>query len=233
LIFANPTYRPDIIESFYDFIRLRDYPCVAAKAAATQHHISCMVAPDMASNVGDSAMLNFIYRFVDEYRSSPEKYHSAAVLFENPTDAGEDQFETMLWQKLQSLSDLDAQQYVYDERVSNDPHSPHFSFSLKQEAFFIVAMHPQSSRLARRFAHPVLVFNPHQQFEQLRQNNHFDHMKETVRQRDQHFSGSVNPMLEDFGVYSETKQYSGRVYDEHWKCPLHINHGKSANNSAP
>jgi FPC/CPF motif-containing protein YcgG len=232
LTFINRTYRPDIIESFYDFIKRRDYPCVAAKAAAAQDHISCMVAPDMESDNDDKEVLHFIYRFIDAYRSSPEKYHSAAVLFENPTNASEDEFEAILWKKLQSLSDLDAKQYPYDQRVSSDPNSPHFSFSLKQEAFFIVALHPQSSRLARRFMHPVLVFNPHQQFELLRQNNHFDHMKETVRQRDQHFSGSINPMLEDFGMYPETKQYSGRVHEEHWKCPLHIKHGKSANNSA-
>jgi FPC/CPF motif-containing protein YcgG len=232
LTFTNRTYRPDIIERFYDFIKLKEYPCVAAKAAAAQNHISCMVARDMRSKDDDREILNFIYGFVDSYRSSSGIYHTAAVIFENPVDGNEDEFETVLWSKLQSLSDLDAQQYAYDERVSSDAQSPHFSFSLKQEAFFIVAMHPQSSRQARRFICPVLVFNPHQQFEQLRENNHFDHMKETVRHRDTLFSGSVNPMLEDFGMFSETKQYSGRTYDEHWKCPLQIKHGKSADNSA-
>jgi FPC/CPF motif-containing protein YcgG len=232
LTFTNRTYRPDIIESFYDFIKLKDYPCVAAKAAVAQSHINCIVVPDMIREDRDKQILDFIYSFVDGYRSSSGIYHSAAILFENPVDRNEDQFEAMLWKKLQSLSDLDAKQYTYDERVSSDPQSPHFSFSLKEEAFFIVAMHPHSSRLARRFTYPVLVFNPHQQFEQLRKNNHFDHMKETVRHRDQHFSGSVNPMLEDFGIFSETKQYSGRAHDEHWKCPLQIKHGKSTDNSA-
>jgi FPC/CPF motif-containing protein YcgG len=229
---SNRTYRPDIIEQFYDFIKLKDYPCVAAKAAAAQSHVGCLVVPDMTSESSDREILDFMYAFVDEYRSSPAIYHSAAILFETPIDGNEEQFEVMLWKKLQSLSDLDAQQYAYDERVSSDPQSPQFSFSLKREAFFIVAMHPQSSRLARKFAYPVLVFNPHQQFEQLRKNNHFHQMKETVRHRDVHYSGSVNPMLEDFGAFSETKQYSGRIYDKHWKCPLQIKHGKSADNSA-
>jgi FPC/CPF motif-containing protein YcgG len=228
----RPTYRPDIIEHFYDFIKLKDYPCVAAKAAAAQNHIACMVAPDMTSEAGNADILGFIYEFVDEYRSSQGRYHSAAIIFEHPAIRNEEEFETLLWKKLQSLSDLDAQHHNYDERVSDDPQSPLFSFSLKEEAFFIVAMHPQSSRLARKFTYPVLVFNPHQQFEELRKNNHFDQMKTTVRLRDHHFSGSVNPMLEDFGTFSETRQYSGRIYDEHWKCPLQIKHGKSADNSA-
>lgn len=232
MTFSNRTYRPDIIEQFYDFIKLKDYPCVAAKAAAAQNHIACMVAPDMTGEDGDTGILGFIYEFVDGYRLSRGKYHTVAIIFEHPTDRNEDEFETILWKKLQSLSDLDAQQHAYDKRVSDDPQSPLFSFSLKEEAFFIVAMHPQSSRPARKFTYPVLVFNPHQQFEELRKNNHFDQMKITVRLRDHHFSGSVNPMLEDFGVFSETRQYSGRIYNEHWKCPLQIKHEKSADNSA-
>ena len=33
-------------------------------------------------------------------------------------------------------------------------------------------------------------------------------------------SGSINPMLARHGESSEARQYSGRVVDEDWKCPL-------------
>lgn len=186
-----------------------------------------MVLENMEDDNSDQRIVDFLYRFVDEFRSLDATYHTAALIFEGPTDLTEEEFDALLWKRLQSISNLDAANYAYDQRVSCDPQSPHFSFSVKQEAFFIVAMHPQSSRLARRFRHPVLVFNPHQQFEALRRTHHFDAMKEVVRKRDIAFSGSVNPMLQDFGAASEVLQYSGRVYNENWKCPLQINHGRN------
>jgi uncharacterized protein len=228
-----PPYHQQLITSFYDFIKVKEFPCIAARAAAMHHQITCKVADDMRSGDADEEILRFFYQFVDDYRASKDIYQSAALLFEGPRDLDEEEFDKVLWRKLQSLTDLDAQHYAYDNRVNKDPQSPHFSFSLKEEAFFIVALHPGSSRMARRFTHPVLVFNPHEQFEILRKNNHFEPMKEVVRRRDHHFSGSINPMLDDFGLHSEASQYSGTVYDKHWKCPLQVRHGEPGDNSAP
>lgn len=133
-------------------------------------------------------------------------------------------FETLLWQRLQSLSDLDAAQYPYDDRVSSNPASPSFSFSLKEEAFFIIGMHPASSRQARRFQYPVLVFNPHAQFENLKDTFKYENMKQVIRKRDIAFSGSVNPMLNDHGRSSEIVQYSGTNYIAPIICPLNSQH---------
>jgi FPC/CPF motif-containing protein YcgG len=55
-------------------------------------------------------------------------------------------------------------------------------------------------------------------------------MKNTVRKRDIAFSGSVNPMLQDFGESSEVYQYSGRKYDDSWQCPLKITHAETKHN---
>ena len=52
-------------------------------------------------------------------------------------------------------------------RVSADPDNPHFSLSFGGEAFFVVGLHPDASRPARRFARPTMVFNLHDQFETL------------------------------------------------------------------
>jgi hypothetical protein len=58
-------------------------------------------------------------------------------------------------------------------------------------------------------------------------------MKTIVRKRDISCSGSVNPMLDDFGHSSEAIQYSGLFNDNQWQCPLTINHGKTGDHSTP
>lgn len=130
---------------------------------------------------------------------------------------------------MQALTNLDARQYPYDQRVDADVDSPYFSFSLKAEAFYIIGLHPANSRLARQFPYAGMVFNAHAQFEKLREANHYVKMQQVVRMRDLVYSGSVNPMLSDFGNASEAMQYTGKQYDKSWKCPLNIPHERKSN----
>lgn len=216
-----------IIAQYEEFVSQKEFPCVAAKAALSKQQINCFVAPHMACPDSDLSILNFLYSFVDKYRESGEMYHSAAVIFEQPVALTEKLFDTFLWQRLQALYDIDSRQYGYDERVSSDPFSSSFSFSLKEEAFFVVGLHPASSRPTRQFQYPTLVFNPHLQFEQLRGTLKYGNLKSVIRKRDIKYSGSINPMLEDFGESSEVFQYSGLKYDNLWQCPLKINNEQS------
>ncbi|MEX2455107.1 MAG: guanitoxin biosynthesis heme-dependent pre-guanitoxin N-hydroxylase GntA, partial [Rhodospirillaceae bacterium] len=89
-------------------------------------------------------------------------------------------------------------------------------------AFFVVGLFPGASRTARRFDFPTLVFNSHEQFERMREDNGFDRMKEVIRRRDEALDGSINPMLEDYGAGSEARQYSGRRVRDDWECPLEV-----------
>jgi uncharacterized protein len=209
-----------IIKEYSEYLRKKDFPCVAAKAALSRNHIQCMVAPHMACPADDKTILQYLYGFVDKYRASEESYHSAAVIFKEPVEINEILFDSLLWQRLNSLAFLDKQNYQHDSRVDSDPKSPRYSFSLKEEAFFILGLHPGSSRRSRQFKYPALVFNPHAEFEKLRTSDRYTRMKEVVRKRDVEFSGSVNPMLADFGQASEVYQYSGRRYSADWACPL-------------
>ncbi|HKJ80258.1 MAG TPA: guanitoxin biosynthesis heme-dependent pre-guanitoxin N-hydroxylase GntA, partial [Prolixibacteraceae bacterium] len=109
----------------------------------------------------------------------------------------------------------------WDETVSADCTDDNFSFSVLNHAFYIIGLHPNSSRKARRSPYPAMVFNLHWQFEQLREMGTYKQVKETIRQRDIEFEGSINPMLDDFGDRSEARQYSGRAVDDSWKCPFH------------
>jgi uncharacterized protein len=214
-----------ILDEWTSFIDKREFPCVAAKASMSKEQQSVFVAGHIACPKDDADILSFIYDFVDKYRSSDKMFHSAIVIFEQPIIHNEQVFEQFFWQRLQAISALDSMNYPYDERVSSDPGSENFSFSLKSEAFFVVGLNPASSRMARRFTHPAIVFNPHAQFEQLRSSEQYEKLKNIIRKRDTELQGFINPMLEDFGSSSEAFQYSGRQLDESWKCPLNIYHG--------
>jgi len=222
-----------IIEEYRSYLDFKNFPCIAAKAALAKQQVKCMVSGHMACPNDDSTILQFLYSFIDAYRRSTAFYHSAAIIFKSPGFITEEMFEQMLWQRLQALADLDAKEYNHDKRVSPDPSSAQFSFSLKEEALYIIGLHPASSRTARQFKYPTLVFNPHAQFEQLRERKKYPQMKAAIRKRDVIYSGSVNPMLEDFGKSSEVFQYSGRQYDETWQCPLKINHAPIKHNTTP
>jgi uncharacterized protein len=222
-----------IINEYLTFLSNKAFPCVGAKAALARQQIKCLVVNHMACPKDDMAILQFLYDFVDHYRNSKEIFHSAVILFKEPGLLDEESFDELLWKRLQALADLDAENYDYDKRVNADPSSANFSFSLKEEAFFIIGLHPASNRQSRQFRYPALAFNPHAQFEKLRETNSYEMIKEAIRKRDISYSGSVNPMLENFGKSSEVCQYSGRKYDNQWQCPLNSKHAKIKHNSAP
>jgi FPC/CPF motif-containing protein YcgG len=209
-----------IIQEYLAYLDQKGFPCIAAKAARKFGHVVCFVADHMACPKDDQAILQFLYDFTDTYRKSDKRFHSAAILFKEPGDIDAALFETLLWKRLSALRHMDNQHYAHDTRVNADPASEKFSFSLKQEAFFVIGIHGASPRKARQFRYPSLIFNPHAEFEKLRAARRYEPLKRAVRKRDIAFSGSVNPMLSDFGEASEVFQYSGNQYDNTWKCPL-------------
>ena len=210
----------DIVSQYFAHIADNGFPCIAAKAALAASQIKVFVADHLGCPKDDRDILEHVYEFVDAYRSSKEFYHSAVVIFKGPEACTEETFDKLLWTRLQALSDLDAERYAWDSRVDNDPNSPNFSFSLKEEAFYIIGLHGNSSRKARQFRYPTLIFNPHEQFQKLRAQQKYLPMRSAVRKRDLKLSGSINPMLADFGESSEVFQYSGKRYDRSWQCPF-------------
>jgi uncharacterized protein len=209
-----------IVNEYFAFLNLKEFPCVAAKASLAKNHIKCLVGHNMACPADDAAIIRFIYDFVDRYRLSAKSYHSAAVIFRGPLNTDDETFDFLLWEKLKALAILDTVKFTHDNRVDSNPESPTYSYSLKSEAFFVVGLHPGSGRKSRRFKYPTLIFNPHAEFEKLRTLNRYEKLKKLVRKRDIAFSGSINPMLDDFGNSSEVIQYSGKRHGDNWKCPL-------------
>jgi len=65
-----------------------------------------------------------------------------------------------------------------------------------------------------------LVFNLHDQFEQLREAGRYEKLRESILDRDEKLAGSMNPMLARHGASSEARQYSGRAVEPGWQCPF-------------
>lgn len=209
-------------DRFGSFVRDRGFPCVGAKAALSRGTLRTLVAWSIESAWDDVRIHRALLDWAFEYRRDPGLFRSLAVIFANDEDAlDESRFEAALWNRIQSLSDKDAWlQQPYDQRVSQDPSDSHFSLSFGGEAFFVVGMHPGASRPARRFERPVMVFNLHDQFEQLRADGRYETMRETILERDVSLAGDINPMLARHGDSSEAAQYSGRKVGPDWRCPF-------------
>lgn len=210
-----------LTEAFVDFIGGADFPCVGAKAALNRGGIDFVVARDFRSAWDDLRILPGLLDLAKRYRADPVPFQSLVVLFETGAPSGEEAFERQLWERLQSLTDKD--QWLgqpADPRVAHDPDDPHFAMSFGGEAFFVVGLHPGSSRPARRFKAPAMVFNLHDQFERLRDAGRYDKLRGTILDRDLKLAGTMNPMLAQHGTKSAARQYSGRAVGDQWECPF-------------
>lgn len=155
------------------------------------------------------------------YEADSNGLRSLAVVFSEPGDLTEAEFENALWDRVQSLSNKD--QWLgqrYEAGVSSDPDDPQFSLSFGEKAYFIVGMHPRASRAARRMAYPTMVFNLHDQFVRLREEQRYEKLRAAILSRDEKLDGSINPMLARHGEISEARQYSGRAVNDDWQCPF-------------
>lgn len=208
-----------ISKTVEDFIANKAFPCVGAKTALSKDQIQICRAGSIFSDRSDDEILEGLYEFIEKFRVEKAIFRSFIVVFDDREILPEIDFERGLWERLQSIHERDDR--PWDETVSKDPSSEKFSFSAGGKSFYIVGMHPGASRQARRFPLPALVFNLHEQFEALREKGQYQSMKQLIRRRDRAFSGSSNPMLEDFGKVSEAIQYSGRLVEGEWRCPFH------------
>ena len=195
------------------------YPCNAAKGVLARSNIEVCVVDQMTSKKAAET----VQARLETFSQQPVKeLVSFIVAFNDQPIYCEHQYDSLFWNFLQQLHEVDAPFNPWDEQVSSDPNDPNFSFSVGGEAYYLIGLNPHSSRKARRFSVPAIVFNLHRQFEALRRGGKYGRLRDMVRANDVRYSGSVNPMLQDFGSASESVQYSGKAHEEGWQCPLQI-----------
>ena len=217
--------------AFRAFIEDAPFPCVGAKAAISRGRLVTIVARAIDGDGDDRRIHTALLGFIARFKADPEMFQSFAVIFENGSAGGEEAFERNLWARAQAVCDRDAGLgHPWDTRVASHAENPHFSLSVAGEAFFIVGLHPEASRPARRFAAPVLVFNLHDQFERLRQAGRYEKLRFAILKRDVALAGSSNPMIARHGTSSEARQYSGRMVGDDWRCPFKSPAGPSSRN---
>lgn len=196
------------------------FSCVGAKAAIRRGNYRTGFYGTMGAHGAVAGLARDLFEFVEDLPSIGDDFTTFVASFGGPNVADEIDFERLLWAQLQGLYEQDRLHHGWDPAVSADPEDSDFSFSFAGRAFFVVGLHPASSRYARRFAWPTLVFNVHEQFERLREGGRFARLREVIRAREIELQGSLNPNLSDFGELPEARQYSGRPVDEGWRCPF-------------
>ncbi len=227
VLLSDPKSAPDLFASaavgaFRGFVLNPAFSCVGAKSAV-MHETYRLGVYDQLGGVGETAGLcRDLFTFSREVAATSDdgEFKTFIAIFREPTGVDEREFERLLWAQLRELNRLDSAFHAWDPSVSDDPENPHFGFSFAETAMFIVGLHPHSSREARRFPWPTLVFNPHAQFEHLREEGRWERLQQVIRAREEQLQGSLNPNLADYGTATEARQYSGRAVEPDWHPPF-------------
>lgn len=206
--------------AFRSFVTNERFSCVGAKAAVRSEGYRFGYYSRMRDERATHGLARDLCAFVAEFPHMRARYKTFVAVFgEEAMD--ERAFERALWEQLEALHAIDSQYFPWDPSVSNDAADASFAFSFAGSAFFVVGLHPNSSRLSRRFSQPALAFNAHRQFRGLRETGHFERIQTEVRKRELLIQGNLNPNLAEFGTASEARQYSGRKIEDAWRCPFH------------
>lgn len=198
-----------------------EFPCVAAKSALNRRSYRLGVYSQMAHVDTAKALCHDLYEFGREFPNPGAQFVTFMAVFRWPEVRSELHFEQLMWKHLQLMHLVDMRHYRWNDSVSSNPDHKDFSYSIGGRPYFLVGFNPQASRLARQLPWAMMVFNLHEQFDQLRDQGRYDTLKNAIRDRDLAYQGSINPVLRDFGDDSEARQYSGREVESSWKCPFH------------
>ena len=209
--------KDEFVARFKAFVAAPSFPCVGAKSAMNRGRMAFGLYESLTDSGDVAALCEQLADFSRQFPTPGTDPVSFVAMFRQPV-ANEDDFHRRLWSHLQAMHDIDAEQHAWDAAVSSDVGDKQFSFSIASRAFFVVGLHPQSSRLARRAPFPCLVFNFHDQFEAMREDGRYARLQDAIRARDVALQGTINPVLARFGEASEAHQYSGRAAAESDRC---------------
>jgi FPC/CPF motif-containing protein YcgG len=207
-------------EQFREHIMSKYFPCLNAKIAFRRNTFCFGFYDILASKDTTKLLWNHLIDFVNrqsDFWSNNEIFTTYVACFQTPRDIDEIVFERLLWKQLQLIHDEDVQNGMkWAQNYSDNPTDPNFGFSVGGRAFFIVGLHPNSSRKARRFQTPTITFNSLDQFANLRQLKMFNEVKQVTRNNDLLQNKSINPNLIINHQKSDAFEYSGKLIHEDW-----------------
>ncbi len=215
-----PVSEESIRKSFEQFVLDDNHPCIMAQTVFKQDQLDIHDYKSMQNQKSQKQVVKDIEKYISSYDFEDNNFQTFLAVFSEDEFPDELSFERGMWTFLFNLKKEDPEEW--DEAVSNDVSSEKFSYSLCGKAFYVVGLHPNSSRKSRSAPYPALVFNLHNQFEKLREMGAYDQVRNRIRKRDKSLQGTINPMVKDFGKRSEAVQYSGREVSKDWKCPYHF-----------
>src|SRR3712207_2744224 len=139
------TFQDEALAAFRALVTEQEFPCVGARAAFNARSYALNVYDELAT---DRATANLSRELLDFANSElrDHEYATFVAVFRAPVVTDELQFEHLLWRQLALLNHADDE--PWDAHVSSDPADPQFSFSFAGQAFYVIGMHPQSSRIA-------------------------------------------------------------------------------------
>lgn len=201
-------------------LQLESYPCVAALQSYKKNQYEVGFYHSLGLGLRNSELASDLMHFVENLDLQKTPFKSFWAVFEETKSVSEVEFENGLWRELSYLTSHQGMQDSWDPAFSSNPNDKNFCFSLGGHAFYVVGLHPHSSRFSRRFPFPVLLFNASEQFNSLIKKGTFPSMIKVNRKLDSAFQGSVNPMVEKYGELWEAIQFSGKNNPDTWKCPF-------------
>ena len=214
----------DINNEIRSLILQENYPCVAAIQSVVRNDYVIGTYGQFGTGSHWHKLHADLLKFLELQSSTQSRYMSFWAVFtaQKQSPDNEIDFEEKFWRELSLLSSEEERAVDWGKINSSDPNDPSFCLSLNGEKLFVVGLHPQSSRFARRFSRPAMVFNAFSQFETFEKEGTYAAMVKTIRQNDLKFQGSINPMVLAHGDAWESIQYSGRKNPDSWRCPFHF-----------
>ena len=213
--------RETVVSALGALVSQPNYPCIAALKSIYKKDFQIGIYGEFGSGQSWSALRQDLLRFVELQKQSKSIYLTYFAVFQ-PQTFSEESFETALWNELSNLTSTEEMLEDWADPSHADPSDKNFRFSLGGTEFFVVGLHTNSSRLARKFPYPMMIFNVFAQFEALEKLGQYESMIQTNRSRDIKFQGQVNPMVEQHGDNWEPIQFSGKSNSKEWKCPFHF-----------
>ena len=211
------TKRESVFKIILDHIESENFACVGAKTAVALNSLVHFDCENMKLKHAYSALENFT---LNGQELSANNSTFVMTFSQERFNTGE-QFEKFLWEILSELNLIDYEKnYQWSDRCDKDITSPNFAFSIAEHPYFIVGLHPLSTRISRQLDVPAIVFNSHKQFKFLKETGAYEKMQNEIRSRDIAIQGSINPLLSNFGDSSEAIQYAANSNGGHFSCPF-------------